>query len=515
MAKRTSVISLKCTRCQLVLITQHPGYLVTQVRSHSTSCQLSSFACSFVVGEISNMYVVSKRCSVMVRILQVRILQVRCLNFRCLNLSSASIVLLTILTLFGNVARAADESTANPFENGWTLDSSSSSLTFQTIKNGSILESNRFSSFEGTVDEAGSASILIQLDSVETNVDLRNVRLRFLLFETYKYAQALVSANIDPAVLSTLTEKGRIEVPLEFELALHGVKRTLQLQTVVTKLAGNQVAVASAAPLSIETEQFDLTDGVKQLEESAQVSIVPMAAVSFNMVFDTSVEAQAGEEVAEKAVENVSKEAEPATPKPAAKPTQTPAADTTPSPVPVEIAVENPVEVPDEQVAVAPDSAPDSTPYSSPYSAAKPEPKPEPKPKPKPVAVLDTSPLSDEQCAKRFADLTKSGGIFFKTASARLDPKSVGALTNIINVVNRCAQVNLIVAGHTDSVGTLRQNQRLSELRALSVSEYMIKNNVDQQRITAVGFGETKPLVPNNSRRNRERNRRIEFTIAR
>jgi len=407
---------------------------------------------------------------------------------------SASISLLICLLLCRGVAWGAEESASNPFKNGWTLDNSSSSLSFQTIKNGSILESSKFVSFDGSVDEDGVASLRIQLDSVESNADLRNVRLRFLLFETFKYPEATVSAKIDPAALSTLSDTDRVEVPLEFELDLHGVRQTIKTKTFVTQLAGNQVSVASSAPLSIETKLFNLEEGVKKLEESASVTIVPMGAVSYDLIFNTSVGS-----------------------------TDNPVADSADAltETPVEIlaekvpAVEVPANIANISQALEPDSAPESTPYSSPYSTIEPTTTvPTPVEVPLPVELVEGGILSNEQCVQRFELLSETGGIYFKVASARLDPKSVGALTTIIAVINRCPQVKLIVGGHTDSIGSQKDNQRLSELRAKSVANYMVQNNVDQQRISAVGFGETKPLVPNNSRRNRERNRRIEFTVA-
>jgi len=438
--------------------------------------------------------------------------------------------------LFCNVAWGAQESPANPFKNGWVLDTSSSSLTFQTIKNGSTLETNSFTSFEGAVDETGLASLRIQLDSVDTKVDLRNVRLRFLLFETYKFADAVVSANIDPAALSTLSEKSRIELPVEFELELHGIKQTLQAKTVVTQLVGNQVSVASAAPLSIETKLFDLDAGVKKLEESANVDIVPMGAVSFDLIFTISAEipngdvtvvaeaaqisteipafkATAGELANELATDVTTEEStDEASVKIAAN--NAPAEQIAEQVEAVDLAEKVPAVVLVEAQAVGLDSAPDSTPYISPYSTTESEALVEVESEPESVILVEAGDLTVEQCAQRFELLSQTGGIFFKISSARLDPKSVGALTTIIDVVNRCPQVNLIVGGHTDSIGTRKSNQRLSELRAKSVSEYMVKNKVDPKRLSTVGFGETKPLVPNNTRRNRERNRRIEFTIA-
>jgi len=381
-----------------------------------------------------------------------------------------------ILTLLCNVTWAAE----NPFKNGWVLDTASSSLTFQTISNApgsddSKLENNSFDTFEGAVDESGSASLRVKLDSVVTNDDLRNVRLRFLLFETYKFGEATVSAKIDPAALSSLTEENVAEVPLEFELDLHGFKQSFQAETVVTKLADNQVSVTSAEAVSIGTSLFDLDSGVKKLEDSAE-------------------EADAKEES--------TKQAE-AKPEESAVPAKADDAKSEDDVVAVAVPVAVPVEIPatTEAMEVEPDWAEESETYTSPYSSPK-------------TASESGANLSDEQCAERFRAFSQTGGIYFESSSAKLDPKSVDVLSDIVEVAKRCSQFTLTVAGHTDSTGSRESNQHLSEMRALSVSEFLIKNNVDRQRLLAVGFGETKPLVPNDTPSNRERNRRIEFSVA-
>ena len=69
------------------------------------------------------------------------------------------------------------------------------------------------------------------------------------------------------------------------------------------------------------------------------------------------------------------------------------------------------------------------------------------------------------------------------------------------------------VSAHTDDRGSDAYNDRLSTLRGESVARYLIKAGIQPQRIHTIGYGKRRPLVPNDSDENRERNRRVEFKV--
>jgi outer membrane protein OmpA-like peptidoglycan-associated protein len=70
------------------------------------------------------------------------------------------------------------------------------------------------------------------------------------------------------------------------------------------------------------------------------------------------------------------------------------------------------------------------------------------------------------------------------------------------------------VSGHTDAMGKDSDNQQLSDDRARAVKEYVVTiGGVDAGRITARGYGETRPLATNDTDEGRAKNRRVEFTI--
>lgn len=173
----------------------------------------------------------------------------------------------------------------SPFQNGWTLKRDASSIRFQTVKNVTKVESSTFADFEGGIDETGKAKIIVFLDSVDTKIDLRNVRMRFLLFETFQFPQAVISAQIDPALLSDLPSTKRKFIPLKFNMELHGAQASFDTEVSATLLSDDLVAISSTVPISIPTSAFNLDGGVKKLEEAAKVTIIPSATVSFDFVF--------------------------------------------------------------------------------------------------------------------------------------------------------------------------------------------------------------------------------------
>jgi outer membrane protein OmpA-like peptidoglycan-associated protein len=104
-------------------------------------------------------------------------------------------------------------------------------------------------------------------------------------------------------------------------------------------------------------------------------------------------------------------------------------------------------------------------------------------------------------------------GINFETNSAQITPDSEPTLTKALNTLRTNPQLRVEIQGHTDDVGNDRANQRLSEARANAVRDYMVQRGIDGSRMTTRGYGETTPLVPNDSPENRSKNRRIQFKV--
>lgn len=103
--------------------------------------------------------------------------------------------------------------------------------------------------------------------------------------------------------------------------------------------------------------------------------------------------------------------------------------------------------------------------------------------------------------------------IFFKTGEYNLDEKSKVELKKMVDFLTDNKTVAIEISGHTDDVGSDTENMELSRRRAQSVQHYLQQSGIAADRILAKGYGETKPVTPNDSQENRQKNRRIEWRI--
>jgi len=130
------------------------------------------------------------------------------------------------------------------------------------------------------------------------------------------------------------------------------------------------------------------------------------------------------------------------------------------------------------------------------------------------IGVAPPPPLLEvNECQPAFDGMLSKGRILFETGSANLSKESLALLDHLIELVRRCREASIEVAGHTDSQGTPELNLDLSQRRAEAVTSYIGESGVDTVRITSVGYGETKPVASNDTPEGRAQNRRIEFVV--
>lgn len=109
--------------------------------------------------------------------------------------------------------------------------------------------------------------------------------------------------------------------------------------------------------------------------------------------------------------------------------------------------------------------------------------------------------------------ITFESGILFDFDKAELRTEAKREITRLAEVLNKYKDTNILVEGHTDSVGTEDYNKRLSERRASAVVDYATSQNVDDSRFTSVGYGEGQPVASNSTASGRQANRRVDIAI--
>ena len=123
----------------------------------------------------------------------------------------------------------------------------------------------------------------------------------------------------------------------------------------------------------------------------------------------------------------------------------------------------------------------------------------------KPVPIVENT---DEVLKDVFDNLN------FEFGKAEIKKESLPYLDTLADTMLKAKNWKLDIEGHTDDKGGDEFNMKLSQSRADSVKKYLVSKGISADVITAKGFGETKPLVPNDSDANREKNRRVEFKIT-
>ena len=92
-------------------------------------------------------------------------------------------------------------------------------------------------------------------------------------------------------------------------------------------------------------------------------------------------------------------------------------------------------------------------------------------------------------------------------------PKSYKSLKEVVKVLSDNPSYMIDINGHTDNTGSDELNQKLSESRANSVKQYLIENGISENKITATGYGESKPIADNKTAAGRAMNRRVEMNL--
>lgn len=101
--------------------------------------------------------------------------------------------------------------------------------------------------------------------------------------------------------------------------------------------------------------------------------------------------------------------------------------------------------------------------------------------------------------------------VHFDTDKSLIKPESNPLLDQLAAMMQKSPKLNIAVEGHTDNVGDSKRNKALSEARAKSVVDALVKRGIAPERLTAGGFGQERPVADNRSEEGRAKNRRVEL----
>lgn len=161
-----------------------------------------------------------------------------------------------------------------------TLDNALSSLSFVSIKKGSVGEAHHIKKLSGSISHSGELNVNLHLDSVDTKIEIRDTRMKRHVFEE-GYFTATIKANVGDSIPTA----GVAKVMGEGTLNMHGVSKTLPVEVVITN-TGNNVVISTATPIIIKASDFGMEAGVKKLQELAKLpSVATAVPVNFVLTF--------------------------------------------------------------------------------------------------------------------------------------------------------------------------------------------------------------------------------------
>lgn len=132
----------------------------------------------------------------------------------------------------------------------------------------------------------------------------------------------------------------------------------------------------------------------------------------------------------------------------------------------------------------------------------------------KPKAETEAQAKVEADAAKtKIAKLLQIENIEFEVGKGTLTSKGEATVDKLANILKEYTHIKIEIAGHTDSDGSAVFNQKLSQDRVDTVKKRLVSKGVSASRLNATGYGESKPLVPNTTDENKQKNRRVEINI--
>lgn len=159
----------------------------------------------------------------------------------------------------------------------YALEQNTSRVSFISTKNAAVAEVHHFKTVAGSLSDSGDVTIIIDLASVETNIGIRNTRMQEHLFDVANNPTAIVTGNVDMAMISSMAVGSSQQLTTNARVNLHGKRQSVSLNLLVTRAGENELLVTSLQPVVIQASAFDLVPGLNKLQELAKLNSITHA----------------------------------------------------------------------------------------------------------------------------------------------------------------------------------------------------------------------------------------------
>ncbi|MGV2987764.1 YceI family protein [Vibrio sp. E150_011] len=176
---------------------------------------------------------------------------------------------------------------ALPASASWMLDNKDSTLKFVSTKKNAVSEVHHFNAMSGSISDDGKATLILDLSSVETNIAIRNERMKTMLFEVANFKDATITTVVNMSELDGSDIGGIYTTTDDVTVDLHGKQKTYAANLTVMKLSEHKLTVVSNSPIILNAADFGLEAGIEKLREVAGLpSINSSVPITFILVFD-------------------------------------------------------------------------------------------------------------------------------------------------------------------------------------------------------------------------------------
>lgn len=172
--------------------------------------------------------------------------------------------------------------------NAWEIDSEFSKVSYTSIKKDHVAETHTINNITGTVSPDGEVLVKLDMASVDSGIDVRDGRLRNMLFKVEEYPNTTFKADVDLDEFSNLEVGETVESFVTGSLNIVGTEFDIDFDVLVTRTSENKVMVTPLTPILLDAETLGLKEGVDALKEIAKLPIISYAVpLTFTLAFSS------------------------------------------------------------------------------------------------------------------------------------------------------------------------------------------------------------------------------------